>query len=640
MWREAVEFGAAGVRRLFCLSDFLYFPPPMSESLVDPAVVAAERPAAPKATTPLRVWQLYYGLIDGHRGRFWSAMAFLLIGILGHLVFVVAAGRLVDSTLDELGFEVSVNRGRESVGIDQVALFLFATMVVTLYCVYSDMSGFIELGERAAARLRSDLFEHIIQLPMGFFESTRIGELSSRLLADVALLQETWTNDLRTFVKNVMMLGGGVVLLFLLSAKLGGVVLLTVPPIVLVSVWSGSRIRREAAEVQEKLSRSSVIVEEVLTAIRSVKTFANEAHEAGRFRGALEAFLNPALRVAGHRAAYVCLILLVLFSCVILLMWCGSKAIASRELTPGDFTGFMSALVLAATSGGLLAELVARFQRMSGATERILSLLDERAEDLGGAPEPETRLEGQVRFQGVNFRYPTRRDSVVLRDLDLAVEPGERVALVGPSGAGKSTVAALLFRLFDPESGRVEIDGRDARDYPLGWLRGQMAMVPQEVLLFGGSVAENIAYGRPGAGRAEIEAAARQANALEFISRLPEGFETPVGDRGVQLSGGQRQRIAIARAVLRDPSILVLDEATSALDSESERLVQEALEGLMRSRTTLVIAHRLRTVRQCDRIVVLRDGKVVESGTHESLHAAGGHYRTLCDAEKSAGDFG
>ncbi|MCB1093421.1 MAG: ATP-binding cassette domain-containing protein, partial [Verrucomicrobiae bacterium] len=409
------------------------------------------------------------------------------------------------------------------------------------------------------------------------FEGTRIGELSSRLLADVALLQETWTNDLRTFAKNVLMLSGGVILLFLLSVKLGGVVILTVPPIVVVSLWSGSRIRRESAEVQDRLSHSSVIVEEVLTAIRSVKTFANEAHEAGRFRQALDAFLRPALRVARHRAAYVCLIMLVLFSCIIFLMWCGSQEIASRGLTPGDFTGFMSALVLAATSGGLLAELVARFQRMSGATGRILSLLEETVEELNGAEIPSTRLNGKIAFRQVDFRYPSRPEAAVLREFEIVMAPGERIALVGPSGAGKSTVTALLFRLYDPVSGVIEIDDRDLRAYPLGWLRGQMAMVPQEVLLFGGSVAENIAYGRPGATAGEISEAARRANALEFIEALPEGFETRVGDRGVQLSGGQRQRIAIARAILKDPAILVLDEATSSLDSENERLVQEAL---------------------------------------------------------------
>lgn len=596
-----------------------------------------------ESTAPIslpKVWRLYFRLIEGHRGRFAFAMACLVAGIVGHLVFVVVSGRMVDSTLDALGFAISADRGREPVGINTVGASLFLIMFVTLACTFADMSGFIALGERAAARLRSELFRHLIELPMTFFESSRIGDLSSRLLADVALLQETWTNDLRTFAKNSAMLLGGVVLLFLLSVKLGALVLLTVAPIVLVSVWSGARIRAGSAAVQDRLSRSSVIVEEVLTAIRSVKTFANEAHESSRFREAIGAYLKPALTVAWHRAGFVCLIMLVLFSAVIGLLWVGAHEIAGRGLTPGDFTGFMSALVLAATSGGLLAEIVARFQRMSGATARILSLLDETAEDLGQAKPAGDNLRGEIAFRGVSFRYPGRPEATVLEGFDLLVSPGERVALVGPSGAGKSTVAALLFRLFDPDTGRLEIDGRDAHTFPLGWLRGQMAIVPQEVLLFGGSIAENIAYGRPGADHADIVAAARQANALEFIDRLPEGFETRVGDRGVQLSGGQRQRIAIARAVLKNPRILVLDEATSSLDPENELMVQEALEELMRGRTTLVIAHRLRTVRHCDRIVVMREGRVVESGAHEALHAADGHYRALCDAEKTAGDFG
>ncbi len=610
--------------------------PTVEETDAPPVDGAGE---ALSAATPWQALALYLDLVRGHRVRLGVALAHLGAGIAGHLVFVVAAGWLVDNTLGALGMEVAAGPGDgRPLGIDGVGGILFAIMVATLYCTYVDMSGFIQLGERAAARLRERLFGRLIHLPMTFFEASRIGDLSSRLLADVALLQETWTNDLRTYAKNVLMLLGAVGLLFVLAPKLGGLVLLTVVPIVAVSAWSGSRIRRESASVQERLSRTSVIIEEVLTGIRSVKTFANEPLEAARFHGAITDFLRPAVRVARHRAGYVCLILLVLFSCIILLMWYGSREIASRHLTVGDFTAFMSALVLAATAGGLLAELVGRFQRMGGATARVLALLEEPTERLDGgtfSPEPGRRLEGRVTFRGVRFRYPSRPGAVVLEDFDLDIRPGERVALVGPSGAGKSTATSLLFRLHDPEAGELLIDGRPARDYPLGWLRNQMAMVPQEVLLFGGSLAENIAYGRPGADREAIEEAARQANALDFIRRMPEGFETRVGDRGVQLSGGQRQRIAIARAILKDPAILVLDEATSSLDSENERLVREALEGLTRSRTTLVIAHRLRTVREADRIVVLRDGRICESGNHESLYEAGGHYRMLCDAEGS-----
>ncbi len=600
------------------------------------SIAGDEAQPAESSATPLQALRLYLDLCRGHRLRLVVAVGHLLVGILGHLVFVVGAGWLVDSTLSTLGLDVSMGGTRERPGIDTVGGFLFLTMVVTLYCTYVDMSRFIELGERAAGRLRSRLFGHLIELPVRFFESTRIGDLSSRLLADIALLQETWINDLRTYVKNVFMLVGAVILLFVLSPSLGGLVLLTVPPIVAVSLWSGARIRRESASVQDRLSVTSVIIEEVLTAIRSVKTFANEAHEARRFQGAIDEFLRPAVRVARHRAGYVCLILLVLFSCIILLMWFGSRQIAAGHLTVGDFTAFMSALVLAATAGGLLAELLGRFQRMGGATRRVIELLDETEEALDAGsvqPGPEERLSGSMTFRDVGFHYPSRPEVAVLEGFDLEVKPGERIALVGPSGAGKSTVTSLLFRLHDPEAGELRFDDRPATDFPLRWLRGQMAMVPQEVILFGGTLAENIAYGRPGASREEIEEAARQANAWEFIERLPEGLDTRVGDRGVQISGGQRQRIAIARAILKDPAILVLDEATSSLDSENERLVQEALDGLTRSRTTLVIAHRLRTVREADRIAVLRDGRVVEEGTHGVLYEAGGYYRALCDAE-------
>ncbi|MCB1229455.1 MAG: ABC transporter ATP-binding protein, partial [Verrucomicrobiae bacterium] len=540
-----------------------------------------EAKPAEKAATPAQALGLYLNLCQGHRVRLAVAVIHLAIGILGHLVFVVAAGWLVDSTLSTLGLDISMGGTRERPGIDVMGGFLFLTMVVTLYCTYVDMSRFIELGERAAAKLRNRLFGHLIELPMTFFESTRVGDLSSRLLADIALLQETWTNDLRTYVKNVFMLVGAVILLFLISHQLGGLVLLTVPPIVGVSLWSGARIRRESGSVQERLSLTSIIIDEVLIAIRSVKTFANERHEARRFRDAMDDFLKPAVKVARHRAGYVCLILLVLFSCIILLMWFGSRQIIAGHLTAGDFTAFMSALVLAATAGGLLAELLARFQRMGGATRRVLELMAETEENLDGGvfqPQSGDRLSGAVRFRGVEFRYPSRPEVPVLDGFDLAVAPGERLALVGPSGAGKSTVTSLLFRLHEPETGELFFDDRPATDFPLRWLRGQMAMVPQEVILFGGSLAENIAYGRPGATREEIEEAARQANAWEFIERLPDGLDTRVGDRGVQISGGQRQRIAIARAIAKRPDVLLCDEPTGALDSSTGVVVLEAIE--------------------------------------------------------------
>ncbi|MCB1236031.1 MAG: ATP-binding cassette domain-containing protein, partial [Verrucomicrobiae bacterium] len=431
--------------------------------------------------------RLFFALAAGQRAKLGLAIALMLAGIAGHLVFVSAAGTMVDTTLFGLGFDVTLGGQRTPRGIDEVGLFLGATMLVVLVCAYFDMSWFIEIGERASARLRSDLFAHLARLPMAFHDRSRVGELGGRLLADVAVLQETWTNDLRNLLKYSLLLVGAVAMLFAMSAKLAAVVLLSGPVILLVTLGLGKRIRAGAAEAQERLSATSVIVEETLTAARAVKTFANEAHETARFREALGAFLRPAIVVGRYRSAFVCGVLLTLFAAMIGLMWYGSREIAARRLTPGDFMSFMFALGLATSSGVTMAELIGRFHRVSGATRRLLELLREPVEDGGGGEIPPAgRLEGRVEFRGVTFTYPSRPETRVLDGIDLVLAPGERVALIGPSGAGKSTLGALLFRLYDPDAGAVLLDGRDSRDYPLGWLRARMADVPQEVLLFGG----------------------------------------------------------------------------------------------------------------------------------------------------------
>jgi ATP-binding cassette subfamily B protein len=436
------------------------------------------------------------------------------------------------------------------------------------------------------------------------------------------------------FLRQTILLAGGVALIAATSLKLTGLMLASLPLLTVAAVTFGRWTRRIAREAQDRLADTATIVEETLQGILNVKAFANEGHELARYDAGLRRFLAATLRGARLRAGFIAFVVFALFGSVVLVLWSGARLLQAGEISFGDLTRFVLYTTFVAGAMGQFAELYTQLQKAVGATQRVRELLRETGEIEPASlalPAPVLpRFRGEVAFEGVRFVYPSRPDVEVLRGIDLRAAPGEKVALVGPSGAGKSTLIALLLRLYDPTSGRLVVDGRDARDYPLSGLRGQMSMVPQEVLLFGGTIAENIAYGRPGASRAEIEAAARKANAHGFIASFPEGYETPVGDRGIKLSGGQRQRVAIARAILKDPAILILDEATSALDSESEGLIQEALETLMRGRTTFIIAHRLATVRHADRIVVVSEGRVVESGTHDELDALeGGVYRRL-----------
>jgi ATP-binding cassette subfamily B protein len=439
------------------------------------------------------------------------------------------------------------------------------------------------------------------------------------------------------------MLVGGLVLITLTSGRLTLVMLASVPVVIGLAVVFGRLTRKVSFQARERLADTNVVVEETLQGIASVKAFANEDYETARYRAGIETFIGVVLRGALYQGAFTAFITFAGFGSIVLVIWYGARLVEGGALTFGDLTQFLLYTMFIGGAIGGFVRLYGEIQRTIGATQRVRELLHESPEETGdtaaAASDGIGRIAGDIAFEEITFAYPSRKEVTVLRNLSLTAKAGQRIALVGPSGAGKSTIVSLLLRFYDPAAGRVRIDGRDARDYPLRRLREQMAIVPQDVLLFGGSIADNIAYGRPGATQAEIEEAARQANAHDFISAFPEGYRTVVGERGVQLSGGQRQRVAIARAILRNPAILILDEATSSLDSESESLVQQALNTLMQGRTSVIIAHRLSTVRRADCIYVIKEGQVVEAGTHAELVARpDGVYRTLSELQFDLGE--
>lgn len=516
---------------------------------------------------------------------------------------------------------------------------IFAVLIVQAGFSYLRVILFTKVTENMMLALRRDTYERIIKMPMSYFNEQRVGDLNSRLSADVTSIQDVFTVTLVELLRQLIIIVGGIVALLIFSPVLTGIMLATLPVMIVVAVVFGKFIRKLSKETQDKVAESNVIVQETFTGIVNVKSFTNEGFEVLRYLGKLTDIKSYAMRGAKWRGAFASFIILFIFGAISIVIFKGADLMQEGELAREHFFTFLLMTGLVAGSIGGIASQFGVLQRGIGAIENVMDLLELEPEPVDSElnrKRGNLKLRGELEFKGVHFHYPSRADVEVLNGLSFKVDAGSQVAIVGTSGAGKSTIASLILQFYAPVKGQLLFDNQGASAYPLSDLRDCMAYVPQEVLLFGGSIRENIAYGRPDADDVAIREAARQANALDFIQQFPEGLDTVVGERGIQLSGGQRQRIAIARAVLRNPTILLLDEATSSLDSESERLVQDALDKLMEGRTSIVIAHRLSTIRNANKIVVIEAGRIHEEGTHDVLmEREGGLYRRLAEAYAS-----
>ena len=621
--------------------------------------------AIPPAKRPvLRELPALFAYVRPYRGRFTLAMAALLVSMAFGLAFPFLVGHLVDAALPSA---TAPSDGWKPT-VDTVALTLAVTLVIQSALTFFYSYSFNKVGESAVVKVRRELYARLLALPMKFHGEHRVGELASRLSNDLALLSDTLAGTIPQALRQAMMLIGGVGMIAFTSLRLSLVMICSFPVLMLVAVFFGRKVRKLSREAQDRLAESATVVEETFQGIANVKAFCNEHFEERRYASGLDAYLQTILRTSRRRAGLISFIIAGIFGSIILVLWYGARLMQAGELSHGQLTRFTLYTIFVGGAVSSFAEVFSQLQKTLGANERVRELMEEEVEGssmfgvrrstfdvsaptaaakVGGTEETSNtehrtsniegsgvRLAGTVSMEGVSFRYPSRPDLPVLREVSLEAKRGQRIALVGPSGAGKSTIVSLLLRFYEPDSGRILLDGHDARTLDLAAVRGNMAIVPQEVLLFGGSIRENIGYGRPSATEAEIIEAAQRAQCAEFIERFPERYDTLVGERGVKLSGGQRQRIAIARALLKDPAILLLDEATSSLDSESEALIQQALAELLRGRTAFIVAHRLATVREADRIYVIEQGSVAESGTHEELmHREGGTYRRLAEMQ-------
>jgi ABC-type multidrug transport system fused ATPase/permease subunit len=559
-----------------------------------------------------------FGYLGEHKWKFILGMIFLTGSAGVGLIFPLKSGEM-------LGYLGDSSKPSETVRGDlmDIGLVLLIILLVQAAFSFGRVYLFAQVTENILKALRQDTFKRLIQMPMSFFSKNQVAELNSRMATDISVISDAFTINIAEFIRqSIVGIGGLVLLIYTTEWTIAKWFLIIIPPLTAVAILFSKRIRKFSKSYQDKIAESNVIVGEALTGITNVKTFTNEAYEINKYENISNSIKEFGLKYGIFRGLFFSFVMVFVFGSIFFILWQMLFALkVDHTITPKAFGTFMMLSLFVAGSLGGLPEQIASIQRALGATDRVFELIDGEIENIDIIKDniEAKQSKGEIEFNNVSFNYPSRPDFTVLKSISFKAEAGQTVALVGSSGSGKTTIASLVLRFYDPIQGSILVDGVETKRINLTELRKQIALVPQDVILFAGSIKDNIAYGKPNASDAEIDEAARKANAYEFIESFPDKFNTLVGERGIQLSGGQRQRIAIARAVLKNPSILILDEATSSLDSESEHLVQEALDKLMVGRTSIIIAHRLATIRNADKIVVLQKGEVQESGTHQEL---------------------
>ncbi len=584
-----------------------------------------------------------FRFLKPYRKYFFGGLFFISLSAFSTMAFPFLMGKMIGAVSNadvklpsnNTGMFDGFSMGKEQWPLNVTLMLIFAQL--TLQTIFSFMRVYLltKAGTNATADLRKSLYSKLITLPMSFFSTQRVGDLSSRIGSDTGQIQDTVSFVLAEFLRGILTLIIGLTFIFFISMKLALIMLAIVPLIAVSAVFFGGKIRKMGRKETDMLADSGTIVQETLQGISVVKSFTGEEIERKRYGKNIDQLIEFAIKSGSYRGFFVSFIIFTVFGAISFVVWYGAQMIQAGELHLSQLIQFVIYSGFVGGTLGGFADMFGQLQKTIGATQRVRELMDTDSELIVHNENVKAeRLTGQIEFQNVEFAYPSRKEVTVLKDVSFKAGKGEHIAIVGGSGGGKSTIASLVLRFYSADNGKVLIDGKPIHDYDLSALRKQIAYVPQDVILFGGTIYENILYGKPDASKEEVMEAAKKANAWKFIESFPDQFETLVGERGIQLSGGQKQRIAIARAVIKDPAILVLDEATSALDSESELLVQEALDDLMKNRTSLVIAHRLSTIRNANQIIVLDKGHIVEQGTHqELLQKPNGVYRNLSELQ-------
>ena len=554
--------------------------------------------------------------IKPYRTRFILGLVFLFLSSIASLLFPWLVGELVDQSSQEMS---NVNR---------IAILLLCLFVAQAIFSYFRIVLFVYVTSKSMAQLRSDSFSNLIKLPIGFFSERRIGELCSRMASDIEILKNTFTTDLAEFIRQIIIIIGGVVLLSITSIKLTLFMLCTLPIIMIIAVIFGRKLRSYSKHVQKIVAESNTIVEESLQAILTIKAFTSEFFKIKKYNEKAEQIADISISLGKLRAIFASFIIIGIFGSIVAVIWYGTILIQNNSMSIGQLFSFVLYSVFIAASIGGIAELYAAIQKAIGATEELFNLQNIKPEIISEKSDTNF-MKGDLKFHEVNFAYPSRLNNKVVNNLSFHIKEGQKVAIVGISGSGKTTITKLLMRFYDINSGSILLDNKNINDINLSFLRRQIGIVPQDIILFAATIKENLLYANQNASEHLIIEAAKKANAHHFIMDFEDGYDTIVGERGVEISGGQRQRIAIARAILKDPKILIFDEATSSLDSHSEELIQESMHLLLRNRTSIIIAHRLSTIRNCDNILVLENGEITESGSHEELIKKNGSYKKL-----------